>query len=147
MTWERVDQVATKPKGAGASPCSVSLSTFRGGHVRLVVTLAFDVMDELGWSADQSVSLAVGRGDDAGLVQLAPIDDGKRFRAIGRSTYRTVALAVPDDMAAWEAPRLPARHQVLHQRGVGNALLVTLPWDFQPVAEEPTTEEQEAVAA
>ncbi len=104
-------------------------------------------MDELGWMPDQSVSLAVGRGDDAGLVQLAPIEDGKRFHVIGRSAYRTVALAVPTDMASWEAPRLPARYQVLHQRGVGNALLVTLPWDLQPAAEEATSDEQEAVAA
>jgi hypothetical protein len=146
MTWEPVDQVPTKPKGAGAAPCSVSLSTLQGGHVRLIVTLSIAVMDELGWRADQSVTLRVGRADNAGMVQLVPVDEGKRFRVIGRSSYRTVALAVPEDMAGWEALRQPARHQVLHQRGADNALLITLPWDLAPAAEEPAGE-LEAVAA
>ena len=142
MSWEDIEQVPTKPKGARAAPCSLSLSAMAGGHVRLIMTLAPEVMEELGWHPEQAVSFAVGRGDNAGLVRFAAAEDGKRFRAVGKSPYRVVAFVPPDDMAAFEAPRQPDRYQVLHQRGIGNVLLVTLPWEL--TAEAPADDAQEA---
>ncbi|MBR0651374.1 hypothetical protein GXW78_17000 [Roseomonas terrae] len=151
MSWDEIEQAASKPTTGPASLCSVSLKAARGGMQKLVVTLAAEVLAELGWASDQSVTLAVGRGDEAGFVQLRVREMGVRLRPIGRSTYRTVALRVPDDMARWEAPKKAASHQVVRVRGEVCCLLITLPWDLsgdpEGADEDEATAEEEAAAA
>jgi len=130
MSWEDVDQGRVRGAPSSAA-CTLTLRARNGKHIRMWCTIDLATREKLGWATGAQLTLQMGRGPQAGQVRIVPGPSGRQLKRLPRSTFTSIELAVPEDLAQWEGGRMEVEHQV----NKGGILVCRLPWDLPMDAE------------